>query len=184
MNPQVSVRTTVARRVSLLASLGIAALLVLICGTLSWVLTDQARKRTDDYMASEAASVARVADALDRTARDSANRLYDVLATDLPDGKFTLDADGELSHDGRKINGNLDLPDGFTRRTGGVATIFAKKGTDFIRVTTSVKKQDGSRAMGTLLDTTGTAYAKTSAGETYVGPATLFGVPYMTRYTR
>ncbi len=183
MNPQLSVRTTVARRVSLLASFGIAALLVVICGALSWVLTDQARKRTDDYMASEAASVARVADALDRTARDSANRLYDVLAADLPDGKFTLDAEGELSHDGRKINGNLDLPDSFTRRTGGVATIFAKKGTDFIRVTTSLKKQDGSRAMGTLLDTAGTAYAKASAGETYVGPATLFGVPYMTRYT-
>ncbi len=183
MTPDKNVRTTVARRVSLLASASIAVLLVIICGALSWVLTDQARERTFDYMASEASSVARVADALDRTARDSANKLYDVLAADLQDGKFNLDADGELSHDGRKINGNLDLADGFSRRTGGVATIFAKKGDDFLRVTTSVKKQDGSRAMGTMLGTASPAYAKVSSGQTYVGPVTLFGVPYMTRYS-
>ncbi|WP_290428833.1 methyl-accepting chemotaxis protein [Roseateles amylovorans] len=178
-----NVRTTVARRVSLLASASIAVLLVIICGALSWVLTNQARERTFDYMASEASSVARVADALDRTARDSANKLYDVLAADLQDGKFTQDADGELSYDGRKLNDNLELPDGFTRRTGGVATIFAKKGDDFLRVTTSLKKQDGSRAMGTLMGSANPAFAKVSSGQTYVGPATLFGMPYMTRYT-
>jgi methyl-accepting chemotaxis protein-2 (aspartate sensor receptor) len=174
---------TVARRVSLVASGAIALLLIAICGALSWVLTDQARQRTQDYMASEAASVARVADALDRTARESANKLYEVLAADFADGRFSQDADGELAYEGQTLNANLELVDRFTRRTGGVATIFARKGDDFLRITTSLKKQDGSRAMGTLLGSKSPAFDKMMAGETYVGPATLFGTPYMTRYS-
>jgi len=184
MNNNNAVRATVARRVSLWSSAAIAALLIIICGTLSWVLTKQAQQRTLDYMSAEAASVARVADALDRTARESANRLYDVLAGDFAGGAFTLEGDGELAFNGQKLNGNFDAVDRFTRLTGGNATIFARKGTDdFIRVTTSVKKEDGSRAVGTTLDRAGAAYARVSAGETYVGPATLFKVPYMTRYS-
>ncbi|ANH68851.1 methyl-accepting chemotaxis protein [Mitsuaria sp. 7] len=184
MNNNNAVRATVARRVSIWSSAAIAVLLIVICGALSWVLTNQAQQRTLDYMSAEAASVARVADALDRTARDSANRLYDVLAGDFEGGAFTLDGDGELAFNGQKLNGNFDAVDRFTRRTGGVATIFARKGTDdFIRITTSLKKEDGSRAVGTTLDRAGAAYGKLSAGDTYVGPATLFKVPYMTRYS-
>ncbi|MET0208221.1 MAG: Cache 3/Cache 2 fusion domain-containing protein, partial [Burkholderiaceae bacterium] len=183
MTDSLTPRATVARRVSLLASAAIAVMLVFICGALSLVLTRQASDRTVDYMASEASSVARVADALDRTARDSANKLYEVLAADLPEAGFTQDADGELAHGGQKLNGDLETVDRFTRRTGGVATIFARKGDGFERITTSLKKQDGSRAMGTMLDPASPAFGRMSAGETYVGPATLFGVPYMTRYT-
>ncbi len=184
MNNNNAVRATVARRVSIWSSAAIAVLLVVICGALSWVLTNQARQRTLDYMSAEASSVARVADALDRTARESANRLYDVLAGDFEGGAFTLDGDGELAFNGQKLNGNFDAVDRFTRRTGGVATIFARKGTDdFIRITTSVKKEDGSRAVGTTLARDGAAFGKLSAGDTYVGPATLFKVPYMTRYS-
>ncbi|MBB3294807.1 methyl-accepting chemotaxis protein-2 (aspartate sensor receptor) [Mitsuaria sp. BK045] len=184
MNNNNAVRATVARRVSIWSSAAIAVLLIVICGALSWVLTNQAQQRTLDYMSAEASSVARVADALDRTARDSANRLYDVLAGDFAGGAFTLEGDGELAFNGQKLNGNFDAVDRFTRLTGGNATIFARKGTDdFIRITTSVKKEDGSRAVGTTLDRAGAAYAKLAAGETYVGPATLFKVPYMTRYS-
>ncbi|WP_431101943.1 methyl-accepting chemotaxis protein [Roseateles noduli] len=184
MNNNNAVRATVARRVSIWSSAAIAVLLIVICGALSWVLTNQARQRTQDYMSAEAASVARVADALDRTARDSANRLYDVLAGDFEGGTFTLDGDGELAFNGQKLNGNFDAVDRFTRRTGGVATIFARKGTDdFVRITTSLKKEDGSRAVGTTLDRAGAAFGKLSTGDTYVGPATLFKVPYMTRYS-
>ncbi|WP_416761065.1 Cache 3/Cache 2 fusion domain-containing protein [Roseateles sp. So40a] len=184
MNNNNAVRATVARRVSIWSSAAIAVLLVVICGALSWVLTNQAQQRTLDYMSAEASSVARVADALDRTARDSANRLYDVLAGDFAGGAFTLEGDGELAFNGQKLNGNFDAVDRFTRLTGGNATIFARKGTDdFIRITTSVKKEDGSRAVGTTLARDGAPFAKLSTGETYIGPATLFKVPYMTRYS-
>ncbi|MGN6830616.1 methyl-accepting chemotaxis protein [Paucibacter sp. M5-1] len=172
---------SVARRVSLISCLGIATLLIAICTLISWLLTEQARQRSVDYMASEAAAVARVADALDRTARQSADRLYAVLAAELT-GSFALQGEAELTHEGQALAGELGLVDRFSAKTGGVATIFARKGEDFMRVTTSLTKQDGSRAMGTLLGSQHPAFAKMMAGGSYVGPATLFGVPFMTRY--
>ena len=172
---------SVARRVSLISCLGIATLLIAICALISWLLTEQARQRSVDYMTSEAAAVARVADALDRTARQSADRLYAVLAAELT-GSFALQGEAELTHEGQALAGELGLVDRFSAKTGGVATIFARKGEDFMRVTTSLTKQDGSRAMGTLLGSQHPAFAKMMAGGSYVGPATLFGVPFMTRY--
>ncbi|GHC73294.1 methyl-accepting chemotaxis sensory transducer [Pseudorhodoferax aquiterrae] len=176
-----SSRTTIARRVSLLASSAVAAMLVAICGVLSWVLTQQAYQRTLDYMASEAGAVARIADALDRTARDSAQKLYEVFGTEYR-GAFTLPGPGQLMLDGKPLAGDFERVDRFARTTGGVATIFARKGDDFLRVATSLTKQDGTRAVDTLLGLQHPAYARMLAGESYVGMAQLFGVPYMSRY--
>jgi methyl-accepting chemotaxis protein len=81
------------------------------------------------------------------------------------------------------VNGNVGLVDDFTADTGAVATVFAREGDDFVRVTTSLRKQDGSRAMGTLLGKTHPAYERMLRGERYVGHALLFGKPYMSEYT-
>ncbi|HOO73641.1 MAG TPA: Cache 3/Cache 2 fusion domain-containing protein [Spirochaetota bacterium] len=72
--------------------------------------------------------------------------------------------------------------DRFTKITGAVATLFVKRGDDFLRVSTSLRKQDGTRAVGTLLDRNHPGYKKVLAGERYVGPAVLFGRNYMTHY--
>ncbi|MGE5490940.1 MAG: methyl-accepting chemotaxis protein [Actinomycetota bacterium] len=80
------------------------------------------------------------------------------------------------------INGNYKLLDRYTAATKVVATVFAKQGEDFVRVATSLKKEDGSRAAGTLLGTGHPAYAKLKGGEPYTGKAKLFGRDYMTRY--
>jgi len=77
---------------------------------------------------------------------------------------------------------NNDIPDRFTAITKSVATIFARTGDDFIRVATSLKKEDGSRAIGTLLDRNHPAYQGLLKGEQYIGKATLFGKDYITKY--
>ena len=51
-----------------------------------------------------------------------------------------------------------------------------------MRVTTSLKKQDGARAVGTLLDRKGPAYTPVLAGKPYIGIAALFGKQYITEY--
>ncbi len=51
-----------------------------------------------------------------------------------------------------------------------------------MRVTTSLKKQDGSRAIGTMLDRKGPAYSPMLAGKPYIGIASLFGKQYITEY--
>jgi methyl-accepting chemotaxis protein-2 (aspartate sensor receptor) len=66
---------------------------------------------------------------------------------------------------------------------GSVATLFARTGNDFARVTTSLKKEDGSRAVGTMLGEAHPAHKKLMNGESYHGIAKLFGSWYMTKYT-
>ncbi|KQV80692.1 chemotaxis protein [Massilia sp. Root351] len=108
------------------------------------------------------------------------------------DDKFTLDqatstpVDGKpaptLKNGERVVNMDFSVPDKFQRNSGSVATIFAAAGEDFMRVSTSLKKENGERAIGTVLDRAHPGYAKLRAGENYTGLATLFGKTYMTRY--
>lgn len=73
-------------------------------------------------------------------------------------------------------------PDRFTAQTGATATIFVKSASDFVRIATSVKKQNGERAIGTSLSHAHPAYTLLQAGRAYVGYATLFGTQYLTQY--
>src|SRR5580698_3253701 len=82
----------------------------------------------------------------------------------------------------KPMNLDFSIPDQFLQSSGAIATVFARTGDDFVRVTTSLKKQDGSRAIGTLLDRKGPAYGLIVAGRTFTGLATLFGKRYITQY--
>ncbi|MBW8894423.1 MAG: Cache 3/Cache 2 fusion domain-containing protein, partial [Burkholderiales bacterium] len=83
---------------------------------------------------------------------------------------------------GPKLNGNFTQVDKFAAVNGGVATVFAAKGDDFERITTSLKNEKGERAMGTMLGKQSPAYASIIAGKPYTGRALLFGRAYMTYY--
>jgi methyl-accepting chemotaxis protein len=80
------------------------------------------------------------------------------------------------------INLNFDRVDAFTARTGVTATVFARSGRDFVRISTSLKKEDGSRAIGTQLDHEHSGYKVLLEGRAYRGPAVLFGRNYATSY--
>ncbi|WP_134678334.1 methyl-accepting chemotaxis protein [Ectopseudomonas khazarica] len=82
-----------------------------------------------------------------------------------------------------RLNNEFTEVDDFTRMTAGVATVFARDGDEFVRITTSLTKQDGTRALGTVLDHQHPAYQKLLAGQGYVGRALLFDRFYMTQYT-
>jgi methyl-accepting chemotaxis protein len=107
-------------------------------------------------------------------------------------GEFTLDpatqvelagtATPLLALDGAKVNGNYSVVDRYTAATGVIATVFARQGEDFVRVSTSLKKEDGSRAIGTRLGTSHPGHDQLLRGEPYTGKATLFGRDYMTHY--
>jgi len=67
---------------------------------------------------------------------------------------------------------------------GGNATIFVydDASKEFVRRTTNVKKENGDRAVGTKLAPDHPAQAIVRAGQTYKGPAVLFGKSFMTAY--
>lgn len=87
-----------------------------------------------------------------------------------------------LKNGGAVLNLDCSIPDRFTAQTGVTATIFAKSGEDFVRISTSIKKQNGERALGTALNRAHPGYSRLSDGLSYVGYATLFGTQYLTQY--
>ena len=82
-----------------------------------------------------------------------------------------------------KINNNFDVVDAVGERDGKgmTATLFAKGGDEYIRVSTSVPKPDGSgRAVGTVL--AGPALESIKVGKSYYGEVPILGTPYITGY--
>jgi hypothetical protein len=79
-----------------------------------------------------------------------------------------------------RMNNNFMLVDEVQKEAGGTATIFVKSGDEFVRVAT--KKDDGSRAIGTILDPKGKAIAAIAKVESYFGKADILGKPYVTGY--
>jgi len=81
-----------------------------------------------------------------------------------------------------KMNNNFDLVDEVAKEAGGTATIFVKSGDEYVRVATNVKKDDGSRAIGTILDPSGKAIQSINKNEAFYGEVTILGKPYITGY--
>ena len=84
-----------------------------------------------------------------------------------------------------KINNNFDVVDAISKEDGKgmTATFFVKSGDEYIRVSTSVPKPDGSgRAIGTILDPAGKAIAEIKQGKPFYGEVTILGMPYITGY--
>ncbi|MCJ2052748.1 methyl-accepting chemotaxis protein [Methylobacterium sp. J-070] len=68
--------------------------------------------------------------------------------------------------------------------SGGVATVFSFEPTrdSFVRRQTTVRREDGTRAVGTALAADSPAQVAVRAGRTYEGPAILFGNRFYTVY--
>jgi len=84
-----------------------------------------------------------------------------------------------------KINNNFDIVEAVSSKDGKgmTATLFAKSGDEYIRVSTTVPKPDGSgRAIGTILDPVGKAIAEIKQGKPFYGEVTILGSPYITGY--
>jgi methyl-accepting chemotaxis protein len=77
---------------------------------------------------------------------------------------------------------NFALVDHVKALMGGTATLFVKRGSDFVRVSTNVMKDDSSRAIATLLDPNGKAIAAIREGKAFYGQVDILGKPYVTGY--
>lgn len=115
----------------------------------------------------------------DKTLKEDVQRTGDTFRAELGD-QLQLSPEkqalGEVAvpvlHFGETVlNGHTELVDRYTEKTGAIATLFVREGADFYRVSSSLKKLDGSRTIGTMLDHDHPAFARLSAGQKYVGMA-------------
>jgi len=75
-----------------------------------------------------------------------------------------------------------DVVKAVVKTHGGVAMLFVKRGDEFVRVASTVEREDGASAFGFALDPSSPAIAKLNNGEAYDGAATVFGKTYAAGY--
>ncbi|CAD0351615.1 methyl-accepting chemotaxis protein [Xanthomonas hortorum] len=185
-------RLSVGTRLSALLTLVIAISLGLLALTIYRQSAGDIESQVKAELRSSTRLMQQSVAMYDVTLTESTQRLGSVFDDMLPSGARTLDtastvtigeqATPSLRAGKQALNLNVNAVDRFAQATGGVATIFARTGEDFVRITTSLRNKQNERVIGTLLDRKGKAYAALSQGKPFTGQAQLFGEQYMTHY--
>ncbi|MBR8190097.1 Cache 3/Cache 2 fusion domain-containing protein [Burkholderia vietnamiensis] len=184
-------RASVGARLAALACVLVALLFTAFAWALAHFASEQLADEAHARIADKEQSIRAMVEMFDKALSAEANRAMSLFASFLPadfslDPTRTVDIGGVaapvLSAGGQPLDLDYAIPDQFLQKSGAIATIFARDGDDFVRITTSLKKQDGTRAVGTRLDRAGPAYGPLVAGRSYTGLAKLFGRPYITQY--
>ena len=185
-------------RARIASQLGLALaviLAVVISGSTVFALRslDTANLATrEEHLASEARLLADQLSTFHGTLRESTQRLAGLFEKRFSAG-LSVHPDQPVAVAGVQVpslslgsavlNNDFTEVDEFKQMTAGTATVFVRNGDDFFRVSTSVSKQDGTRAIGTVLDHASPAYARLMSGQSYIGRTLLFGRYYMTQYS-
>ncbi|WP_343729453.1 Cache 3/Cache 2 fusion domain-containing protein [Duganella sp.] len=166
----------------------LAILLTLINLSTSAMLKERAKAN----VANTLGGISNTVEVFNTAMMNEASSFARLFASQFGEGQFTLDPAAaidiggkptpSLKHAGKTLNMDFSIPDKFTNETGVIVTIFAASGEEFVRVTTSLKKENGERAVGTQLDHAHPSYPLLRAGNNYIGLATLFGKQFITQY--
>jgi methyl-accepting chemotaxis protein len=130
---------------------------------------------------------AEINDSLDKKTRWSLRVAAESFISYYPNYRIDYGPDGDV----RRLIGppvadfaDNEAVDRISKINQGTATVFrydpAKN--DFVRLTTSVRKADGTRAIGTVLGNTGVVFPVIMRGGVYNGRADILGIPYQTGY--
>ena len=181
---------SITKKVSYIQAIVIVVSMVALIGYISNYVSNYVDKETHQKLESNVEQVVQSLDTYNTALEDSAMKLYKVFPRSF--GSFFLAPDERikvgnvdtplLASGGQAINNNFTAVGEFTDLTGDVATVFAKEGDDFVRISTSLLKEDGTRAIGTFLGKSSPAYAPIMEKKAYIGSAKLFGKNYITVY--
>lgn len=184
-------RLGIGARLTLMTFALVGLVLFLLIAGIGYSTSRLLEQRAVAHVETDARSVVSMVQMFNQAAVSSVLRFSRMFNATLP-GEFSVDpahpvevggrAAPSLRNGGMVLNGDFGVPDRFTEKTGVPATIFVRSGDDFIRISTSVKKENGERAVGTMLDHANPAHAELLAGRTYQGIAQLFGKQVITAY--
>ena len=170
-------------------------LILLLLGIFSLVLKNYMTKRLDlrneREIRQQVVQIVDLISSYHSALTDSTVKLSALFCSDFR-GQYSIDRSHRITVAGIKtpllkngpvlLNLNNRITDRFFGLTGAASTIFVRSGDDFVRIATSLYKEDGSRALGTFLDRSHPAYSRLIRGEEYVGKSRLFSKDYMAKY--
>lgn len=97
-------------------------------------------------------------------------------------GTLSLSGNTLIDEHGSSVEERFQPVDEIGKDLEVAATLFVLDGDDFRRLITNIKKNDGSRAVGTMLGKNSAAYKPVIQGRKFVGEAMILGDPYYTAY--
>jgi len=169
----------------------VSAVLLSFIALISYGVKEQSTRKATADVIEKTRMVVDMLDSFDQGLRSQVGIEAKVFSASFKD-EFALDSSRSIDVAGvatpvlqssaGELNGNFSSLDKFTTQLGAVATVFVRKGDDFVRISTSLKNTNGERAIGTLLDRSNPAYQALQNGKSYVGVVSLFGRHYMTQY--
>jgi diguanylate cyclase (GGDEF)-like protein/PAS domain S-box-containing protein len=171
--------------------LPVLLLLAIATSILMWRQTTQHLKTVEHGALSHAQSLRHLllaTDTLITQQVDAAMKLLQQrsLATGSPqlDGSFQLNQMElpQLKFGSTRIGNNTVLVDDISSLFGGTTTIFVRNGDNFYRISTNVRYQDGSRAIGSQLAPDGKVIETILQGRAFRGMVQILGHPYLSRY--
>lgn len=169
----------------------VVVMMALLGGFAAHILESEIRERAAHQVGEQTGRVLNTLKTIDTLSAASAHSAVKVL---MQEGQRGGDASTgpEVSLNGKKLpdlrfgkssqTGSFELVDHVKDLMGGTATLFVASGDSFIRVSTNVVRPDGGRAVGTVLDPKGKAYAAIRDGHAFYGVVDILGKPYMTAY--
>jgi len=184
-------RTGLGARLSLITGASVAALFLLFTFLMSNKASQQLETLAMEDLHNQSTGVVDMVEMFNSSLAEEVESYTRLFTSFLPQ-PLTVDAQQRREINGidvplfkggdTELHNNNAIPDDFLHRTGAIATLFVRSGEDFVRVATSLRKENGERAIGTRLDRASPAFAPVMKGEVYRGLALLFGKRYITQY--
>ncbi len=184
-------RAGLGTKLSLLTGLSVATLFLLFTFLLSYNTSQKLESLAIEDLHNQSTGVVDMVQMFNTSLTEEVESYTRLFTTFLPQ-PLSLDVSQPRTINGQNVpllkGGDTELhennttPDDFLNRTGAISTLFVRNGDDFVRVATSLRKENGDRAIGTVLDHASPAWAVVTKGEVYRGLALLFGKRYITQY--
>ncbi|MFZ6773576.1 methyl-accepting chemotaxis protein [Undibacterium sp. SXout7W] len=187
-----SIRTwSVGAKLALATFTSVSALFIVFIAFIDYKFTQQVERFTTEDVTARTQLVASMLENMEDNLERQIHVYAQVFRSQFKDD-FSIDTNQNIDINGTPtpvfksgettLNLTLSHVDQFEQQTGGIATIFVRKGDEFVRIATSLKKENGDRAIGTELSHESPAYQHALNGKVYVGNITLFGKQYITQY--
>jgi len=184
-------RWSLGVKLSVITSLSVAALFLVLTLALTHSASNQMQALTLENMENQVDGIGDMATMFNSTLREEVANYTELFQSFLPK-QFSIEQ-GQFITVGteqapvlraglKTLNLDATLVDDFLARTGAISTIFVRTGDDFLRVSTSLRKENGDRAIGTRLDRSSPAWKLAQQGQIFQGVAMLFGKRYITQY--
>ncbi|WP_419768301.1 methyl-accepting chemotaxis protein [Arcobacter sp.] len=164
---------------------------VIVTIILSNIIANKSIQESENQFQGSAEHIAIAFNTLDNNLHEVMKGYLNVIKTYLPDS-YNIDKekivkvgkiDAPAFYNGNTLlNNNFEPLEKYTQTTSVIATVFARMGDDFVRVTTTLKKENGTRAFGTMLGQKSPAMKSMLEGKTFYGKVKLFGKDYYVVY--